>query len=107
MQRIEFRLMLSSCVCVCVCVCVCLCVCMPRLCTPGKRFEIEMSFFFKLRGIKPDIICKSLTQIGVQIQNGGQNGGRETLWLAVTEPFINIDTSRFLLIVRNDTAHQL
>ena len=37
MQRIAFRLMLSSCVCVSVC--------MPRLWTPGKRFEIETSFF--------------------------------------------------------------
>ena len=27
MQRIAFRLMLSSCVCVCMCVCVCVCVC--------------------------------------------------------------------------------
>ena len=32
MQRIAFRLMLSSCVCVCVCVCVCLCVSVCMLC---------------------------------------------------------------------------
>ena len=71
MQRIAFRLMPSSCVrvCVCVSVCVCVCVllCMPRLWTPGKRFEIETSFFFKLRAITPDITCKSLTQIELQI----------------------------------------
>ena len=31
MQRIAFRLMLSSCVCVCLCVCVCEChVCGPQ-----------------------------------------------------------------------------
>ena len=48
MQRIAFRLMLSSCVCMCMCVDVCFClsvgVCMPRLWTSGKRFEIETSF---------------------------------------------------------------
>ena len=47
MQRIAFRLMLSSCVCVCVCVCLCVCL---GLCvyiwTSGKRFEIETPFFF-------------------------------------------------------------
>ena len=53
------------CVCVYVCVCLSLCVCMARLWTSGKRFEIETSFCFKLRGITPDIICK--TQIGLQI----------------------------------------
>ena len=35
MQRIAFRLMLSSCVCVFVS------MCMPRLWTSGKRFEID------------------------------------------------------------------
>ena len=52
MQRIAFRLMLSSCVCVGVSVClsVCVCVCMPRLWTPGKWFEIDV-VFFKLRGM--------------------------------------------------------
>ena len=49
MQRIAFCLMLSSCVrlSVCVCACVCVCVCMLRLWMPGKRFEIETSFFFQ------------------------------------------------------------
>ena len=65
MQRMAFRLMLSSCV--CLCVCLCMCVCMTRFWTPGKRFEIEISFFFTLRGITPHIICKSLKQIGLQI----------------------------------------
>ena len=37
------------------------CVCMPRLWTPGKRFEIE-TYFFKLRGITPDIICNHFTR---------------------------------------------
>ena len=40
MQRITFRLMLSSCVCVCVClsVCVsgCVCVCVCRVCGPHE-----------------------------------------------------------------------
>ena len=48
MQLIAFRLMLLSCVSVCLSVyfvCVCVCVCIPRLLTPGKRFEIETSFF--------------------------------------------------------------
>ena len=68
MQRIAFRLLLSSYVCVClsVCICVCVCVCMPRLWTSGKRFEIETSFFL-LRGMTPDITCKSFTQICLQI----------------------------------------
>ena len=50
MQRIAFRLMPSSCVCVyvCVCVCVSVCVCVPHLWTSGKRFEIEMPFFFEI-----------------------------------------------------------
>ena len=39
MQRIAFR-HIVVCVCLCVCVCVCVCVCMPRLWTPGNRFEI-------------------------------------------------------------------
>ena len=53
--------------CVCVCVCVSLCVCMLRLWTSEKRFEIETSFFFKLREKTLDVICKSSTQIGLQI----------------------------------------
>ena len=53
MQRIAFRLMLSSCVCMCLCVCVS--VCMLRLWMPEKRFEIESSIYFKLRGTIPDI----------------------------------------------------
>ena len=27
-------------------VCVCVCLCMPRVWTPGKRFEIDYVFFF-------------------------------------------------------------
>ena len=64
MQRIIFRLMLRT---TRVCVCVSVCVCMPRLWTSGKRFEIETCFCAKLRGITPDIICRSLTQILLQI----------------------------------------
>ena len=67
MQRIAFRLMLST------------CVCRPRLWTPGKQFEIETSFFFKLRVITQHITCRSLTQIQYKFQDGGQNGRRETL----------------------------
>ena len=39
MQRIAFRLMLSSCVCVCLCVCVCVClsVCVCRVCGPQEN----------------------------------------------------------------------
>ena len=85
-QRIVFRLMLSSyvcvclcvymcvcvcvcvcVVCVCVCVCVCMCVCVSRFWTSGKRFKIETPFFFKLLGMSPNITCKSFTQIGLQI----------------------------------------
>ena len=55
MQCIAFCLMLSS------------CVCMLHLWTPGKRFQIETSFLFKLYRMTPDITCKSLTQIRLQI----------------------------------------
>ena len=48
-----------------------------------------------------------MTQIGLQFQDGGQNGGRETLYFAVTQPFINIDTLFFHRIVRNDSTHEL
>ena len=110
-QRLAFRLMLSA------------CVRIPRIWTSRKRFEIETLFLFKLRGITPDIICKSLTRIGLQIprcrnkicchrdldfslncaywqrtsgvevshksnymfQDGEQNDGRETLYLALTQ----------------------
>ena len=46
MQRIAFRLLLSTCVCVSMCVCVCVSECMPRLWTPGKRYEVETSFIY-------------------------------------------------------------
>ena len=39
----------------------------------------------------PDITCKSFIHIRLQIQDGGQNGGHESLLLAITQPFINID----------------
>ena len=72
----------SVCLCmyVCVCLCVCVSVCMPHLWTPGKLFEVETSvFFLKLRGMTPDMACKSSTQIGLQIPRWWINGGRETL----------------------------
>ena len=63
MQRTAFRLMLSS---SCVCVCVCLSVCVCRVCGPQKNgLRLWRRFCFKLRGITPDISCKSLTQIGL------------------------------------------
>ena len=86
------------CVSVCVCLCVCVSVCMPRLWTPGKRFEVEMSFFFKLRGMSPDIASKSFTQIVLQIP-------RWRTKLAVTQPFINTDTSIFFAELCVMTAH--
>ena len=55
----------------------------------------------------PDITCKSLTQSDYKFQYGGQNGGRETLYLAVTQTFINMVTSFLHGIVRNDTIRQL
>ena len=55
----------------------------------------------------PDIFSTSLTQIRLQIPIWLTNGGCETLQLAVTQPFINIETSFFHEIVRNDTGHQL
>ena len=101
------------CVCVCVCVCVgacvrvCVRVCVPRLWTSRKRFEIETSSFSKLLEMTPDITYKSLHKSDYKFQDGGQNGGHETLYLAITQPFINPKTSFFHWIVRNDTGHQL
>ena len=54
-----------------------------------------------------DISCRILTHIRLQMPRWRTNGGRETLYLAVTQPFINMETSSFHLIVRNDTGHQL
>ena len=65
MQRIAFRLLLWSCMSVSVCVCVCLCVC--RVCGRQENSLRQKRRFFKWRGITPDIICKSLTQIELQI----------------------------------------
>ena len=64
MQRTAFRIMLSSCVCVCVFVCVCVCA---AFVDARKTVEIETSVFFEWREMIPDIICKSLIQIGLQI----------------------------------------
>ena len=36
-----YAIVVCECVCMCVCVCVCVSICMPRLWTPGKRFEID------------------------------------------------------------------
>ena len=55
----------SVCVCACVCMCLCMCVCV-QVCVNDNKF-----------------------------QDGGQNGGRETLYLAVTQPFINTETLFF------------
>ena len=68
---------------------VCLRVRMPCFWTSAKRHEIVTSlFFFKLRVIIPDIICKSLTQIRLHIH-------------------VNIEKSPFHRISRNDCSHQL
>ena len=50
-----------------VCVCLCESVCVCRVCGPQQTVWHRDVAFFKLRGITPDIICKSLTQIGLQI----------------------------------------
>ena len=83
-QSIAFRLLLSSCVCVCVCVCVCacvclcvcvcvcvcvwvcVCVCVCRFCESQENGLRERRFFLQLRGIPPNIIYKSFTEIGLQ-----------------------------------------
>ena len=75
-----------------VCVCVFVYVYIPRLWTSGKRFEIE-SFSIKLREITTNISFKSLTQIGLQIPRWHTKWWPLNTILAVTQPFINIDTS--------------
>ena len=62
-QRIAFALCYRR---VCVCVCVCLCVC--RVCRRQKKgLRQRRRFFSNLREITPNIICKNLKQIGLQI----------------------------------------
>ena len=90
-----------------VCVCVCLYVCMPRLWTPGKRFEIELVFFSKLHAITPDIICKSLTQLLLQIPRWRT---KWRPWNTIIGCNSAIYECRFFIfhwIVHNDSAHQL
>ena len=55
----------------------------------------------------PDITYKILHKSDYKFQDGGQNDGRETLYLAVTHPFINMETSFLHRFVRNDIGHQL
>ena len=61
--------------CVRACVRACVCVYMPRLWTSGKRFEME-TFFFQLRGITSDIICKR-HKSDYKFLRCEQNGGRK------------------------------
>ena len=79
MQRIAFRLMLSSCVCVYACVCVCKWVCVG-VCVYAAFVDLTKTVgdrdvvFFLLLKITPDITYKSFTQIGLQIPR------RRTKW---------------------------
>ena len=93
MQRIAFRLLLSSCVCVCVSVCVS--VCLPRLWMPGKRFEIE-TFFLIARNNTGYYLFEFDRN---RITNSKMADKMEAVkhYVAVTQPFINVYTSFFSL----------
>ena len=68
MQRIAFRLMLSSCVCLSICLSVCLSVCVYAAFVDDRKTVWDRDVvFFKLRGMTPNITYKSFTQIGLQI----------------------------------------
>ena len=75
MQRIAFRLYAI----VVVCVCVCVYVCAAFVGLRKTVWDEDVVFVLNLRGITPDIIYKSLTQIGLQIPRWRKNGGRKTL----------------------------
>ena len=88
-----------------VCVCLSLCVC--RVCGRQENgLRWRRRFFFKLHEMTPDIACKSFTQMGYKFQDGGQNGGLETLELAVTQPLINMEPSFFteLCVMTSDIS---
>ena len=55
--------------CVCVCLSVCLSVCVYAALVDLRKTasDRDVVFCFRLRGITSDIICKSLTQIELQI----------------------------------------
>ena len=60
-------IVVSVCVCVCVRVCACVCglsVCMARCGRQENGLRYRHRFSFTLRGMTPNIIYKSLTQIG-------------------------------------------
>ena len=95
--------------CVCVCVCVSGCVCLYAAFvhigkTVWDRDDIFVLNCSKRHRTKP---IRVLHKSDYKFQDGGQNGGCETLYLAVTQPFISMETSFFHWIVRNDTGHQL
>ena len=98
MQRIAFRPLLSS------CVCVCMCVYDAFVAARKMIWDREVVFFncAKWHQIYPvGVWHKS----DYKFQYGGQNGCRETLYLAVTQPFIDRDFV-FHWIVSNETGHQ-
>ena len=106
MQRIAFRLILSSCV--CVCVCVSFRVCVWRVCRRQENgLRWRRRFYFRLREMTPDITCKSFTQIRLQISRG------RTVWRPWNTTigyYSAIYLYRYFVfhwIVRNDTGHQL
>ena len=56
------------CVTVCVCVSMCLCVCVYATFLDARKTVSDRDVvFLELRGMKPYITCKRLTQIGLQI----------------------------------------
>ena len=68
MQRIAFRLLLSSHVCVYVCLSVCVFVCVCVYMPLDLRKTVwDRDVVFLLRGMTPDITCKRFTQIWLQI----------------------------------------
>ena len=81
--------------CVSVCVCVCLCICVYAAFVDQENgFGYRRRFCFELREITPNIICKSLTQIGFQISRW-RTKWRKYNTITLTQPFINIETSFF------------
>ena len=87
MQRIAFCFMLSSFVCVCVCVCARACLYAAAFVDLRKRFEIETPFFFY---IAQNDTGHNYTNRITNSKMADKMAASETLYLAVTQPFINM-----------------
>ena len=88
MQRIAFRLMLSSCVCVCVYVCVrvcvlCVFVCVYAAFVDGRQTvwgtDVDIVYIARNNTVHNPYTVRKWLKSDYKFQDGGQNGSREVL----------------------------